>query len=220
MKPPIIIGAILVVAVIAGVVWYTGSQGNENTANTTTDRVESDGTIVKPDGTMIKPDGTTVAPDGTMTKPDGTMVKSDGTMVLPDGSMVGPDGQPVEETNTTNSSAANTNSASTSSTSATYVDYSDAAFATVRATGGKTVLYFHADWCPTCKVLEPSIRSNISELPNGLTILKVNYDTATALKSQYGVTYQHTFVQVDSDGKKLKLWSGSTDARDIADQLI
>jgi thiol-disulfide isomerase/thioredoxin len=71
------------------------------------------------------------------------------------------------------------------------------------------VLFFRAGWCPTCKALDDDIKANLSKIPSSLTILDVNYDDSTALKIKYGVTYQHTFVQVDKDGKLIKKWSGS-----------
>jgi hypothetical protein len=42
----------------------------------------------------------------------------------------------------------------------------------------------------------------------GMVIHRVDYDTAIALRKKYSVTYQHTFVQVDENGKLLKKWSG------------
>ena len=78
-----------------------------------------------------------------------------------------------------------------------------------RADSGNVVLFFRATWCPTCKVLDADIRSHLSEIPLGLTILDIDYDTSTALKQTYGVTYQHTLVQVRSDGSMITKWSGS-----------
>ncbi len=71
------------------------------------------------------------------------------------------------------------------------------------------VLFFRAGWCPTCRAVDADIKSNPGKIPSSLTILDVNYDDSTALKQKYGVTYQHTFVQVDKDGKLIKKWSGS-----------
>lgn len=71
------------------------------------------------------------------------------------------------------------------------------------------VLFFRASWCPTCRAVDADIKSNLSKIPSNLTILDVNYDDSTALKQKYGVTYQHTFVQVDKDGNLIKKWSGS-----------
>lgn len=71
------------------------------------------------------------------------------------------------------------------------------------------VLFFRASWCPTCRSLDKNIKENITNIPAGLTILDVNYDSSKDLKQKYGVTYQHTLVQVDKDGNMIKKWSGS-----------
>ena len=71
------------------------------------------------------------------------------------------------------------------------------------------VLFFRAGWCPTCRAVDADIKANLAKIPSSLTILDVNYDNSTALKQKYGVTYQHTFVQVDKDGNLIKKWSGS-----------
>jgi len=71
------------------------------------------------------------------------------------------------------------------------------------------VLFFRASWCPTCRAADADIKANLSKIPESLTILDVNYDDSAALKQKYGVTYQHTFTQVDKDGNLIKKWSGS-----------
>lgn len=71
----------------------------------------------------------------------------------------------------------------------------------------KVLLFFHAEWCPLCRPLDADIKANLSSIPSGVIILKVNYDTETALKQKYGVTYQHTIVEVDSSGAMIKKWS-------------
>lgn len=88
-----------------------------------------------------------------------------------------------------------------------YVPYEQAKLAA--AADGDVVLFFRAAWCPTCKALDADIRAHLDAIPAGLTILDVNYDDSTALKKKYGVTYQHTFVQVTADGTQIKKWSGS-----------
>lgn len=72
------------------------------------------------------------------------------------------------------------------------------------------VLFFRASWCPTCRALDSDIKANLGKIPSSLSILDVDYDNSTALKQKYGVTYQHTFVQVDKDGNLIKKWSGSS----------
>jgi len=74
---------------------------------------------------------------------------------------------------------------------------------------GDVVLFFRASWCPTCRTLDADIKSHLGDIPENVAILDVNYDTSTALKQKYGVTYQHTLVQVDSAGNQIAKWSGS-----------
>lgn len=78
------------------------------------------------------------------------------------------------------------------------------------------VLFFHADWCPTCQGTEKDLTENAAAIPAGLTIVKVDYDSETDLRQKYGVTTQHTFVHVDESGTELAKWSGSMTGADIA----
>lgn len=84
---------------------------------------------------------------------------------------------------------------------------------------GSVVLFFKASWCPTCKTLDSDIKANLAKIPKGLTILEVDYDSNAALKQKYGVTYQHTFVQVDSKGTQITKWSGSPTLADLASKV-
>ncbi len=77
------------------------------------------------------------------------------------------------------------------------------------AKDGKVVLFFKASWCPTCKAVDVDIKANLSNIPKGTHILEVDYDKSSELKKKYGITYQHTFVQVDQGGAQLVKWSGS-----------
>lgn len=89
-----------------------------------------------------------------------------------------------------------------------------------KAEEGDVVLFFRASWCPTCRALDADIKGNAGSIPAGLTILDVNYDTETALKQKYGVTTQHTLVQVSSDGTLLKKWQGSAGLEALAAEVI
>ena len=82
----------------------------------------------------------------------------------------------------------------------------------------KTVLFFNASWCPSCQATTASLKS--AGVPDGVTVLSVDYDTNQALRQKYGVTYQHTFVQVDASGNQLAKWSGSPSGADIASKAI
>lgn len=79
-----------------------------------------------------------------------------------------------------------------------------------KAATGDVVLFFRASWCPTCRAVDADIRANLKNIPSDLTILDIDYDNSTSLKQKYGVTYQHTFVQVDAQGNLIKKWSGSS----------
>ena len=89
-----------------------------------------------------------------------------------------------------------------------YEDYSPSKIASEHAEGNKVVLFFHATWCPYCKAANAAFTSRASEIPAGVTVLKTDYDSNDELKKKYGVTYQHTFVQVDASGNMITKWNG------------
>lgn len=78
----------------------------------------------------------------------------------------------------------------------------------------QNVLFFHASWCPECRAYEKAITSG--NIPANTQILKVNFDSSTDLKKQYGVTLQSTFVAVDKDGNSVKKWVGYGKEKSVA----
>ena len=96
-----------------------------------------------------------------------------------------------------------------------YVEYADYAAdpGAYDADDGAVVLFFHADWCPDCRATDESLTS--AGVPDGLTVVKVDYDEMTDLRQEYGVTQQHTFVQVDGEGEEVATWTGSTSGEEI-----
>lgn len=80
-----------------------------------------------------------------------------------------------------------------------YIDYSGDVIA---STDDTKILFFHAPWCPQCKALDASIKAG--PIPDGTTIIKVDYDSSQALKQKYGVTTQTTLVLIDDDGNLVK----------------
>lgn len=75
------------------------------------------------------------------------------------------------------------------------------------AAAGPAVLFFRADWCPICSADMQEIDSRLNELGN-ITVVVIDYDRQPKLKKMYGITYQHTYVQIDGEGRKIALWSG------------
>ena len=87
-----------------------------------------------------------------------------------------------------------------------YVDYSEQTYA--ENSDKKRVIFFHASWCPTCKIANTDFENNEEQIPEDVIVLKTDYDTQTELKNKYGITYQHTFVQVDANGNEVAKWNG------------
>lgn len=79
------------------------------------------------------------------------------------------------------------------------------------------VLFFHASWCPSCVSADKNMSSE--EIPENLTLLKTDFDESTDLRKKYGVTSQHTFVQVDSEGNLIKKWVWGRDVQDVVERL-
>jgi thiol-disulfide isomerase/thioredoxin len=99
----------------------------------------------------------------------------------------------------------------------TFTPYSQAQVSQASA-DNKVVLFFNASWCPTCRATTKAL--NESGVPAGITVLSVDYDANVDLRKQYGVTQQHTFVQVDAGGQKRTSWTGSASGADIAAKVI
>lgn len=100
------------------------------------------------------------------------------------------------------------------STPGVYADYSPEAVANAK---GDIVLFFHATWCPACVAIENKIVGG--QLPDNLTILKVDYDDSSELKKKYSVRTQTTFAQVDNTWELIYRWVGARDVADIQSRL-
>ncbi len=88
-----------------------------------------------------------------------------------------------------------------------------------KSKNSRVVLFFNATWCPTCRALDRNIKANLSLIPGDITILSVDYDTYKDLEKKYGVTYQHTLVQVDGEGNMIKKWSGSSSLAKLVQEV-
>ena len=97
-----------------------------------------------------------------------------------------------------------------------YRDYDEAELSTL--TTSRILLFFHADWCPTCRNFDKQIWE--IELPKDIVIYKVDYDTADALKKKYSILSQSTWVQIDTKGEMYKRWLGKSDLDDILSDMV
>ncbi len=93
-----------------------------------------------------------------------------------------------------------------------YVTYNKSNFDNVAS--NRRVLFFYASWCPTCKPADADLTENVSKIPSDVTVIRVNYNDPETdqeekdLAKKYGITYQHTFVQIDSQGNEVTKWNG------------
>jgi thiol-disulfide isomerase/thioredoxin len=98
-----------------------------------------------------------------------------------------------------------------------YVSYSDYSKNKAQYDDADVVLFFNASWCSTCAEAEQQLSSE--QFPDGLVVVSVDYDANEDLRQQYGVTVQHTFVQVNPDGSEVTKFSGATSVGEVSEQL-
>ncbi len=93
-----------------------------------------------------------------------------------------------------------------------YMPYSESAFSA--SSDKRRVLFFYASWCPTCRPADAEFSEKVSQIPEDVQLIRVNYndpdtdEDEKALAEKYGITYQHTYVQIDSLGKQVAKWNG------------
>lgn len=100
------------------------------------------------------------------------------------------------------------------STSTNYVSFSENTLE--QFSERRRVLFFFANWCPTCIPADKDFQNNIDKLPTDVVVIRVNYkDNETdegekELAQRYGITYQHTFVQINESGDETAKWNGGS----------
>jgi thiol:disulfide interchange protein len=85
--------------------------------------------------------------------------------------------------------------------------------------GKPALVFIYADWCPTCKAQEKILRELLpSKEFNGITTLRVDFDTQKPVVKAFGVQYQSTLI-VFRGGKEVGRVTGETDRERIAKLL-
>ncbi|WP_158754933.1 thioredoxin family protein [Dyella sp. S184] len=98
----------------------------------------------------------------------------------------------------------------TCSAMANEVPFNQAKFDQAKAAGQPIVVYFHADWCPTCRVQQPIVARLAAEPQlKAVTIFEADFDTETALEKTLNVSQQSTFV-VFKGGQEVSRSTGQT----------
>ena len=96
------------------------------------------------------------------------------------------------------------------------VPYKKAALDKALAEGQPAIVYFHADWCPTCKVQQPLVKELLKESRmKVVTLFLADYDKEKDLKKTLRVSSQSTFV-VFKGGKEVARSTGQTNKEDLA----
>ncbi len=97
-----------------------------------------------------------------------------------------------------------------------YLPYTPTALAQA---SGNIVLFFYASWSPAGIATNKDITDKKDKISKDLTILRVNFDDADAMKQQYGITDQQTFVQVTNTWELIKKWRWANTLQDIVQQI-
>jgi thiol-disulfide isomerase/thioredoxin len=128
---------------------------------------------------------------------------------------------PVATNNEPDSSVSEAPSASetTNESAGDFIPYESFVTSGDKYSDSKVVLFFNAVWCSTCKQARENIEASLGEIPQDLAIVVVDFDDSIELRKKYGVTVQHTFIEIDSSGEPLGKWSGSVTVDQIVEQL-
>lgn len=171
---------ILGIVVLGGI--YVATRSNESDKMMSDKKMEADKMAADTMAADKKMEAEKMAKDEAMMKKDDSMVKKDDAMMAKeDGAMMMKGGQ--------------------------YIAYDASKLAFAKE--GKVVLFFKASWCPKCQAVDADINASLKDIPANTLILTVDYDASKDLKIKYGVTTQHTFVQVDAEGNSINKWIGS-----------
>lgn len=174
-----VLGVIAAAAVIGGVWWWMSGTQKETK--------ENPAMMEKQDAGMMKEGEQSkgaIAPEEGMMKPEEKMMEKSGSAMMEQSAMK----------------------------KSAYVPYTEEALEAAKES--RRVLFFYANWCPFCKDADADFAQNMAKLPENVTVLRVNYsdtetdETEKALAKRYGITYQHSFVQIDAEGKVLASWNG------------
>jgi thioredoxin 1 len=96
------------------------------------------------------------------------------------------------------------------------VPYNQPALDKALTAGLPTIVFFHADWCPTCKVQQPLVQELLKEpRMKNVTVFLADYDKEKDLKKKLRVSSQSTFV-VFKAGKEVARSTGQTNKDELA----
>jgi thiol:disulfide interchange protein len=109
-----------------------------------------------------------------------------------------------------------------------YLDFSSGEYEKAREEGKVVMLYFMANWCPTCKAQEPVNLEAFRELEkdDDIIVLKIHIldsettDETEQLAEEYGVRIQNTFVIINSGSEVVFTHTGPLVKEDLVKNLL
>ena len=102
---------------------------------------------------------------------------------------------------------------------ASEIPFTQAAFDAALTAKQPILVEIHADWCPTCKVQAPIIKSLTEQSKfSGMAVLRVDFDAQKDIVRQFGAQQQSTLI-VFKDGKEVARSVGETGLVPIAELL-
>lgn len=108
-----------------------------------------------------------------------------------------------------------------------YRDFNQGEYEKAKSEGKTVMLYFTANWCPTCKAQEPVNVEVFKELESNdnVVIFKVHIlDSETTeigedLADEFGVRLQHTYVLLGPEGEETFRHTGPLTKKDLLEQF-
>ena len=188
---------LVIVVVVGAVVWSAVSGGDDTSTPATTNQPESQGETGQPAAV----DGGGEAGSGVSSGTDGAQAQSS----TDSGQATTPGTTATDQSS--GSDVGQQTDSNPALTSGSYVDYQDQAQLDQLADTDRW-LNFHAPWCPYCVHLDDDINASSSDIPDGVTIVKIDFDSNQDLRVRYGVTRQTTIVRVDADGNETDRFIG------------
>lgn len=98
------------------------------------------------------------------------------------------------------------------------VNYKNYDESLIKTSTWRILLFFHADWCSTCKALEKQILK--WWLPSDLLILKVDFDSRKDVAKKYSILSQSSFVQIDNKWNMVKRIVWKADLKKVIESLL
>jgi len=164
----------------------------EAVADVTGDAMEATGDVVEDAaaivGDVLDPTDPANAPEDAMMEDDKMMDEDAAADAEEEGAMMEDDKAVMEPT------------------TGTYTGYVDG----VIGNGQESVLFFHAAWCPTCVAEDTNFVERASNENLSINVYKLDYDSNTELRTQFGVTNQHTLVHINGEGEVIESITGPT----------